>query len=147
VPYYWEDFEQGQVFELGSRSLSEDEMIAFARDWDPQFFHIDPKAAQDGPFGGLVASGWQTAALWGRMFVDGVLSQAESMGGDGITDLRFFEPTRPGMRLHGRITVVETKASSKRPDVGTVIGDAQLTSDAGTTVMRLRIRVYFRRRP
>lgn len=141
----FEDFAPGQVLELGERTLSEPEIVAFARDWDPQFFHVDPEAAREGPFGGLVASGWHTASAWVRMFVDGVLNRSAAMGGPGVTGLRFLQPTRPGARLRGRLVILDTQPSSKRSDRGTVFGEAQLVDDENRPVMCFRMRTYMAR--
>ena len=143
---HWEDFHAGQVIELGERALSEDEIVAFGRQWDPQPFHTDPVAAVDGPFGGLVASGWHTASLWVRMFVDEVLSQSAALGGPGVEALRFHQPTRPDRQLRCRLVVHDTPASSKRPDRGTLLAEAQVLDDAGAIVMSFRFRTYLRRR-
>ena len=77
---YFEDFEAGQTFELGSRTVTGDEIVAFAREWDPQPFHVDPEAAALSHFGGLIASGWQTGAMWMRLYVDSMLDGAAKHG-------------------------------------------------------------------
>ncbi len=85
---FYEDFEPGTVFELGSRTLSKEEMIAFASEFDPQPFHVDEDAAASSAFGGLIASGWHTATTFMRLYVDSLLSRAASMGSPGIDELR-----------------------------------------------------------
>jgi acyl dehydratase len=143
---YWEDFSPGCVTPVGERTLSREEIVAFAREWDPQYFHVDPEAARHGPFGGLTATGWQTFAVWSRMFVDTVLSRAASMGGPGMEDLRLLKPVRPGVRLRGELEILDTWPSSKREDRGTVFFEARLLDDDDEPVMRMRGRVYIRRR-
>ena len=95
---YWEDFEPGQVIELGSRTVTEAEIVEFAQQWDPQPFHVDPEAAKTSVFGGLIASGWQTGAIWMRMYVDTVLG-VSARGSPGIEELRWLAPVRPGAGL------------------------------------------------
>lgn len=143
---HWEDFRAGQVIELGERVLSVEEITAFGRQWDPQLFHTDPVAAVDGPFGGLVASGWHTASVWVRMFVDGILNHAVALGGPGVEGLRFFQPTRPGMLLRCRLVVREVLPSSKRPDRGTIVADAEIRDADDEPVMRFGLRTYLARR-
>lgn len=143
---HWEDFRPGQVLELGERALSVEEITAFGRQWDPQFFHTDPASAVEGPFGGLVASGWHTAGVWVRMFVDEVLNRAAALGGPGVEGLRFFQPTRPGMLLRCRLVVHETQPSSKRADRGTILAEAEIRDAAGELVMSFRFRTYLARR-
>ena len=94
---YFEDFAPGDVVELGTYPpLSEEEIITFARQWDPQPFHVDPASARDSIFGGLVASGWHTGAISMRLLVEGLLSRAASRGSPGIDRIRFLRPVRPG---------------------------------------------------
>jgi acyl dehydratase len=118
--YYWEDFPQGRVFEHGSRTLSEQEIIAFAREWDPQRFHIDPQAAKQTFYGGLIASGWHSGAVMMRMMCDAYLNEASCVGSPGIDEWRFVRPVRPGDTLRYRATVLESRPSSTRPDRGIV---------------------------
>ncbi|HSO02471.1 MAG TPA: MaoC family dehydratase [Gaiellaceae bacterium] len=144
---YWEDFEPGQVVELGSVSVTEDEIVAFARQFDPQSFHVDPEAAKESVFGGLIASGWHTGALWMRLYVDSLLDGAASMGSPGIEELRWLAPVRPGDTLAGRLTVLETTPSERRPDRGTVRIRGEMVNQDGVTVLSMVSRGHFGRRP
>ena len=144
---YFEDFEPGQVYELGERTVSRDEIVAFARAWDTQPFHLDERAAADGPFGGLVASGWHTTAVLMRLYVDRLLLGAASMGSPGVEELRWLQPVRPGDTLRGRVTVLETTASAKRADRGTIRARLELENEHGETVLAMVARGYFGRRP
>jgi acyl dehydratase len=146
VTRYFEDFVPGDVFELGSHTVTRDEIVAFAREYDPQPFHLDDAAAADGPFGGLIASGWHTAALFMRLYVDAVLAESVSMGSPGVEELRWLRPVRPGDTLRGRLTVLETTPSSRRPDRGTVRLRCELLED-GEVVLTMIARGYFGRRP
>jgi acyl dehydratase len=118
--YYWEDFTAGRVFEYGSRTLTEEEIIAFARQWDPQRFHTDPSAAAATPFRGLVASGWHTGCVLMRFMCDAYLNEASCIGSPGIEDWRFVLPVRPGDTLRYRGTVLEARPSASKADRGIV---------------------------
>jgi acyl dehydratase len=143
---HFEDFEPDQVYELGSRIVTEEEIVAFAREWDPQPFHADPEAAKESVFGGLIASGWQTGAMWMRMYVDTMLGSA-ARGSPGIEELRWLAPVRPGDTLSGRLTVLEATPSATRPDRGTVRIRGELVNQDGVTVLAMTSRGHFGRRP
>ena len=117
---YFEDYVPGSVFEYGKITLSEQEIVQFAERFDPQFIHTDPRAAAEGPFGGLIASGWHTAAVMMRLFVDHYLSHVASMASPGIDELRWSRPVRPGDSLSIRICVLEANRSRSKPDRGMV---------------------------
>lgn len=117
---WFEDFAPGQVFEHGPRVLSEDEIIRFAREWDPQRYHTDPEAAKLTPFGGLIASGWQSCGVAMRLMCDAYLLEASCVGSPGIDEIRFLKPVRPGDALSFRSTVLESVASRSRTDRGMV---------------------------
>jgi len=143
---YFEDLEPGRVHELGSHTVSEEEIVAFARQWDPQSFHIDPEAAKESVFGGLIASGWHTGAMWMRLYVDSLLDGAASMGSPGIEELRWLAPVRPGDTLHGRLTVLEAIPSERRPDRGTVRIRGEMVNQDGVTVLSMVSRGHFGRK-
>ena len=144
---YFEDFEPGQIVELGSRTVTEEEIVAFAREWDPQPFHVDPDAARESVFGGLIASGWHTGAMWMRLYVDSLLGSAASQGSPGVEELRWLAPVRPGDTLTGRLEVLETVPSQRRPDRGTVRIKAEMVNQEGVTVLAMTSRGHFGRRP
>src|SRR6266576_5549410 len=108
---YWEDFQVGEVAELGPVTVTEEEIVEFGRRFDPQPFHVDPEAAKESPFGGLIASGWQTTALFMGMFVRAVLLDSASLGSPGVEEIRWTAPVRPGDTLTGRSTVTEVQPS------------------------------------
>lgn len=145
VTIHFEDFAPGQEFDLGTVTVDEDEMIAFARRFDPQPFHVDPDAAKDTPFGGLIASGWFTSSLFMRLYVDAVLSDAASHGSPGGEDLRWLAPVYAGDVLRGKLTVLEVYPSSKRPDRGTAVISGEMYRD-DEPVMSMRFRGLFGRR-
>ena len=144
---YFEDIEPGTTYELGSHAVTREEIVEFASSFDPQPFHVDEEAAARSPFGGLIASGWHTGAMWMRLYVDSILSEAASMGSPGIEELRWLEPVRPGDILHGSLRVLEATPSSVREDRGTIHFAAEMRNQRGKTVMRLGGRGYFARRP
>jgi acyl dehydratase len=144
---YFEDFQQGAVFELGSRTVTADEIVAFGRQFDPQPFHVDEAAAAASVFGGLVASGWHTGAMWMRLYVDALLDGAASLGSPGIEELRWLAPVRPGDTLHARLTVLEATPSERRPDRGTIRSRGEMVNQDGVTVMSMVARGHFARRP
>lgn len=144
---YFEDIREGDTFEYGLRTVTRDEIVAFAREFDPQPFHVDEEAAQHSIFGGLVASGWHTAAMWMRLYVDGVLSKTASLGSPGVEELRWLKPVRAGDTLTGRTRIVSTKPSERDPRRGTVVAESELVNQDGEVVMRLRARGLFARRP
>jgi acyl dehydratase len=143
---YFEDFTPGRVFELGSRVLSDAEIVAFAAEWDPQPIHLDPDAAAAGPFDGLIASGWQTACVWMRLYVDAVLNQAAMLTAPGVEEIRWLVPVRPGMRLHGRTTILESWVSEGAPGRGTMRLRGELQDDDHQSVMTLLARGHARLR-
>jgi acyl dehydratase len=142
----FEDFRPGEVQQLGEVEVTRDEIVEFASRYDPQPFHLDEEAAARSPFGGLVASGWHTAALFMRLFVDGILRDSASLGSPGVEELRWLAPVRPGDVLTGRVRVLETRASERDPRSGTVITESEALNQDGTVVMRMRARGFFARR-
>jgi acyl dehydratase len=135
---YFEDFTEGQVIELGTiPSLTEDQIMAFAREWDPQPFHIDPVAAKESIYGGLIASGWQTALLTMRLQVDSLLSKMDTHGSPGVENIRFRKPVRAGDRLQARYTVLVAEPSAKRPTMGKLLGRTEVLNEGGEVVYQM----------
>ncbi len=143
---YFEDFESGTVFDLGERTLSKEEIVAFAREFDPQPFHVDEDGASGSGFGGLIASGWHTAAIFMRLYVDALLSRAASMGSPGVEELRWLKPVRPGDTLRASLTVLDTTASTRNPKRGTVHLHSEVRNQHGEVVMTMKARGLFARR-
>ncbi|MBT2585387.1 MaoC family dehydratase [Arthrobacter sp. ISL-95] len=115
---YFEDYTVGTAYEFGVEEVTEQEIISFAERYDPQFIHVDPVAAANGPFGGLIASGWLTAGLTMRLFIGNFYNERAGLGGAGIEELRFLEPVRPGDMLSLRCTVQSKRVSRSKPDRG-----------------------------
>ncbi|HET7197210.1 MAG TPA: MaoC family dehydratase [Burkholderiales bacterium] len=145
--YYWEDFPAGRSFEHGRRTLSEAEIVAFAREWDPQRFPVDPQAARETPFGGLVASGWHTGCVMMRMMCDAYLNDSSCIGSPGIDEWRFALPVRPGDELRYRATVLEARASRSKPDRGIVRWRWELLNQRGEVAVSAVGTQFFLRRP
>ena len=138
-----EDFEIGTRTELGSYIFTEDEIIQFARQFDPQPFHIDPVAAKDGPFGGLVASGWHTTATWMKLMVKSRIlvrdpDDTSPPGGPspGFLELQWPNPVRPGDEISYSSTVVEKIDMKSRPNMGIVRSLNEGVNQNGDIVMR-----------
>ena len=143
---YYEDLEVGAADAVSQEYLvTADEIIEMGERWDPQPFHTDPEAAKESVFGGLIASGWHTGAMWMRMYVDAMLGSA-SRGSPGIEELRWLAPVRPGDTLTGSITVLETSPSERDPTRGTVRIRAEMTNGDGVVVLRMTSRGHFGRR-
>ena len=143
---YWEDFKPGDTAPMGEKTIDRAEMIAFARLYDPQPFHIDEEAARQSMYGGLIASGWHTAALVMRMMVDSYLNAAASLGSPGVDNLRWLKPVRPGDTIRAMRTVVETRASGSRPEMGLVKSRWEVFNQSDQLVMTMEGYGMFERR-
>ncbi len=144
---YWEDFAVGDAFALGSVTVTRDEIVEFATRFDPQPFHVHEAAAATSSFGGLIASGWHTAALCMRLYADGLLADSASMGSPGVDELRWTAPVRPGDTISLTVTVTATRPSATAPGRGTVVSDWEAVDQHGTVVLRMTGRGLFGRRP
>lgn len=145
--YYWEDFPPGKVLEHGSRTLSQGEIIAFARDWDPQRYHTDPEAGNKTPFGGLIASGWHTGCVLMRLMCDAYLNESSCIGSPGIDEWRFALPVRPGDTLRFRATILEARPLASRPDRGIVKFLWELLNQRGEVAVSMIGTQFYLRRP
>jgi len=132
---YFDDFAPGQSFQSKGVTLSESQILDFALLYDPQPFHLDREAAAEGPFGGLIASGFQTLALAFRIFYQANVINACSMGSPGLDELRWLRPVRPGDTLSVTATVRETRPSKSKPDRGTLLMDYAVTNQKDEAVM------------
>jgi len=131
---YLEDHLPGSVQVMGSVKVTEEEIIAFAKRYDPQVFHVDPEAAKKTPFGGLVASGWHTVALAMRLIVDNRLSRVKNVGSPGAEEVRWLKPVRPGDTLTVKATIVEARRSRSKPDRGVIKALIEISNQAGEVV-------------
>ena len=135
---YFEDYVPGLTVDCGTFTLSEAEIIAFAKEYDPQPFHVDPAAAAAGPVGGLIASGWHTTSMMMRQLVDHFVSGETGLGAAGIDEIRWPRPVRPGDTLRVRATVVDARRSRSKPDRGIVTSAMEVTNQHGETVMTMK---------
>ena len=135
---YFEDYVPGMAFEYGATTVSADEIVEFARRFDPQPIHIDPEAAERGPFKGLIASGWHTASVAMRLLVDRFISRVASMASPGVDELRWLVPVRPADTLSIRVTVLECKPSRSKPDRGVVRTFVEVINQDHQIVMTLK---------
>ncbi|KFI07843.1 MaoC family dehydratase [Massilia sp. BSC265] len=145
--WYFEDFHPGQEIELGERTVSEEEIIAFARQFDPQPFHVDREAAGASIYGGVIASGWHTCSLMMRMVVDGLMCSASSMGSPGLDRVRWLRPLRAGDTLKVRYLTTQVKASNSKPDRGVVWSRWTATNQHGEEICTIDGMGMFGRRP
>jgi len=144
---YFDDFEVGQTIELGSCTVTKEEIIEFALKFDPQPFHINEKEAAGTIYGGLIASGWHTGSLFMRLLYDGLLSRAASMGSPGQDEMRWVRPVRPGDTLSARGVIEEKIPSRSKPDRGLVRTTYQVFNQEGLEVMKIRGLGIFAKRP
>lgn len=144
---WFDDFRAGEVFEFGDCLVEQADIVGFARQFDPQPFHIDAEAATRSVYGGLIASGWHTAALMMRMMVDHFIPPASSMGSAGMDELRWLKPVRPGDRLRVRLTVTAVKPSVSRPDRGVVHQQVTVLNQRDEAVMTCHGTGMYRRGP
>ncbi len=144
---YFEDFEIGERIVLGSVEVTEAGILEFAHQYDPQPFHTDPVAAADTIYGGLIASGWQTCALYMRLLYDGMVADSSSMGSSGIDELRWLAPVRPGDVLTATYTVEDVFASQSKPNRGSVMFLSEMANQDDVVVLSMRGRGLYGRRP
>jgi acyl dehydratase len=144
---WWEDFKVGERAEMGRHTFSEDEIVAFAKQFDPQPFHTDPQAARESAFGGLIASGWHTCAVGMRLMVDQYIGRTVSLGSPGIEDIRWLKPVRAGDTLTYSRTVTESRASATRAGVGLVKHRWEAVNQAGETVLTMEGWGMYGRKP
>jgi acyl dehydratase len=144
---WFDDFAVGERFEFGAYTVSADEIVEFARRYDPQPFHLDPEAGARSHFGGLVASGWNTSAVLMRLLCDHFIPPASSMGSPGVDEVRWLKPVRPGDTLHARSEIIECRPSQSKPDRGVLRARHELVNQQGEVVMTMVGMGMYRRRP
>ena len=144
---HFEDFTPGDVIDLGSRTISKESIIAFAKEFDPQVFHLDEEAARHTIYGGLLASGWHTGSLMMRLLYDGLLSDTASLGSPGIDEMRWLQPVRPGDTLTAQMMVLECIASRSKRDRGIVRSLLEMRNQRGEIVVTIKGLSLLGRRP
>jgi acyl dehydratase len=143
---YLDDFFVGQRFDLGSKTITAEEIVDYARDYDPQPFHLDEDAAARTPFGGLVASGWQVGAIAMRLLVDNLLSRSASLGSPGLDKVQWLAPVRPGDTLIMSGGVRDVIPSRSKPDRGIVMSRYEMHNQRGELVYAVEGAGMFGRR-
>jgi acyl dehydratase len=145
---YFEDYVEGDVHLFGTIAIGADEIVTFAKQFDPQTFHTDPEAAKSGPYSGLIASGWHTAGLMMRLFADHYLTKVASLGSPGGDELRWVKPVRPGDSLSVRVTVLKAVPSKSKPDRGAVTSFVEVINQASEVVMTFKpVNIIAKRSP
>jgi acyl dehydratase len=144
--HFWEDFPVGDVRDFGGLPVTREAVLEFARQFDPQPFHVDEDAARDSLFGGLCASGWHTCAMAMRMMCDGYLLDSASLGSPGIDQLRWLKPVFPGDTLRVRMTVLAARPMASRPTVGLVQSLWEVRNQHDAPVLTMQGWGMFRRR-
>ncbi|GIZ51143.1 MaoC family dehydratase [Noviherbaspirillum aridicola] len=147
LKWYFEDFEVGRTIAAGTRTVTEEEVLDFARKFDPQPFHVDHDAAARSIYGGIIASGWHTCGMMMRVMVDTFLCEAASLGSPGVDEIRWLKPVRPGDTLSITNTVLETRPSSSKPDRGVVLTLWEAKNQHGEVVATIKGMGMFARRP
>jgi acyl dehydratase len=143
---YFEDFPAGASYTLGPRTITAEEIITFAREFDPQPFHLDEEAARASLLGGLAASGWHTTALLFRMMCDACISRSEILGSSNIEDVKWLEPVLAGDVLTGAFSITSARGSASRPGVGILKFTAHLEA-ASQRKAEMMGMFFMRRRP
>jgi acyl dehydratase len=143
---YFEDFRLGEKTDLGRYSVTEDEILAFARQYDPQPMHTDRDFAARTSFGGLIASGWHSCAMFMRLLVDAMLMESSAIASPGVDGIRWIRPVRAGDVLHAEAEVIEITPSRQRLDRGLVKHDCKVFNQNAELVMTLRTLALFSRK-
>ena len=143
---YFEDLSPGDVLEFGAYEVTEAEILEFAEQYDPQWFHTDAERARESIYGGLIASGWHTCAATMRMLVDHHFEDSMALGAIGVDELRWPNPTLPGETLSVRVEVLETRPSESKPDRGVVRTSVVTSNEDGATKLSMEpIGLYAKR--
>jgi acyl dehydratase len=130
-------FQPGQVLKFGPATLSEAEIVAFAREYDPQWFHVDAERAKAGRWKGLIASGWQTCGIAMRLVVEGALRDSKSFGSPGLDYLKWLAPVRPGDVLSVVCEVIDARRSERQPTLGIVCWRWRVVNQDDDAVLEL----------
>ncbi|MGB5197563.1 MAG: MaoC family dehydratase [Candidatus Deferrimicrobium sp.] len=136
---YFEDYTVGLVQECGTIAITEDEVINFARRFDPQIFHTDPENAKKTHFAGIIASGWHTCGLVMRLLVDNYLSKVANIASPGVDEIRWIRPVRPGDELSVRAIVLAARTSRSKPERGIFTYSVEVINQGGEVVMTMKV--------
>ena len=135
---YFEDLNIGKKILIGPISVSEKEIIEFAKKFDPQPFHIDVEKAKESLFGNLCASGWHTCSLYMRMLYDGLLINLASLGSPGMNEIRWIKPLFPNETINGVLTIISKTPSKSKPSIGTMVIDSKVFNSKKELIMTMQ---------
>jgi acyl dehydratase len=141
---HFEEFEVGQVIDLGSYAVTAEEIREFANEFDPQRFHLDEEAAEASLLGALAASGWHVCAMFMRLLAEGWLNKTASMGSNGVPEVKWLKPVYAGETLSGTVTILTKRVSSKRPEMGIFQCLFELFNEAGEKKTEMTAVVFMR---
>ena len=141
---HFEDFEVGQVIDLGSYAVTAQEIREFASEFDPQRFHLDEEAAEASLLGGLAASGWHVCAIFMRLLAEGWMNKTVSMGSNGVPEVKWLKPVYAGETLSGAVTIITKRVSSKRPEMGIFQCLFELSNESGEKKTEMTAVVFMR---
>ena len=147
APRYWEDHELGRKYPLGSTTFTEQEIVDFARLYDPQSVHVDAEAARESLFGGLIASGWHVTSKLMRLFVDNYIDTRTALGSPGLDEVRWLKPVRPGDTLTAWVECASKVPSRSKPDLGVIHEHWGAINQRGELVVTMKGINMVRRRP
>jgi acyl dehydratase len=134
---HYEDFHAGMTIDLGSYPVTAEEIVSFAKEFDPHPFHLDEEAGRKSLLGGLCASGWHSCAMLMRMLVDGYLSRTAGLGSNGVDEVKWLKPVFAGETLKASVTVVAKRVSSRKPDMGILTMRADVSNGHGERKMEM----------
>lgn len=141
---HFEDFEVGQVIDLGTYAVTAAEIKEFAREFDPQAFHLDEAAGKASLLGGLAASGWHVCAMMMRLLAESWLNKSASMGSNGVPEVKWLKPVLAGETLSAAVTIISKRVSSKRPEIGIFQCVVELFNEAGEKKSEMTAVVFMR---
>ena len=146
---YFEDYAEGTVYEFAQKiSVSEADIIRFSKEFDPQYFHLDPVAAKNSMYQGLIASGAHTIAITFRMYVENFLPGKASLGSPGVDEVRWFKPLRPDDTLRVRLTILSARPSQSRNDRGTIFSLVETINQKDEVIMSYKaMNIMLKRNP
>lgn len=144
---YFEDYQTGNSYEFGPINIEEVDIVAFASQFDPQMMHVDVEKSLDGPYGGLIASGWHTVSILMRLYVDNYLSAVGSLASPGVDQLRWLRPVRPKDQLKLRVLVLSSRPSRSKADRGLVVSSLEGLNQKQEIVCTMQAMNLFLKRP
>ena len=140
---YLEDYREGLVLEYGPVLIEKEDIVKFAEEFDPQYFHVNEVLAEDSQFGGLIASGWHTCSVMMRLLVDNFISKRSSLGSPGVEKIRWIQPVRPNDSLKLKLEIIENRLSNTKPDRGLVRSKIEMFNQRDALVLQMETIGFF----